>query len=650
MNKLLTGYCMKGTILNLDISEKDVRRVDPFLIKNLANITYQQYGDADSEYDLFLYNLVNAVEQYCMLYQQESGLVDSMKNSGGWYETDEGIVCEYVLWNHRLIQNKTDGQETDCSQYPRIISFVDENLKVKAFWFNPVTEEVKPITLTPTKTAEMNAEFAVFTLCVALTSTSNSLHNTPYDELKKELLKVATLPVATPQHNDAAVALCVDLQTCFTLSPNDTSSMGWFQEQIKQMIPVYSQKDLPDLEKVTFGDLYGVKILKGETQKVASYGGREHTLSKLYGKYNFDPKRVRTPEERAMIEAMKLRLSPDTEVSDICLDIATEIQASTSLNFKFRDYMLKGPTGTGKTTMCVTLGLLLDLPVVTFNCDPDTDQLALGLSIVPNAKQDDHVDITLEDYMSSMPDVTMFDFDPVASYKDITGEEKNDASASDCMKAMMAKWSDICSKQANGFRYVYSNIAKAMKNGWIIEVQEPTVIQRPGVLTSLNSLTDDCAKMDLANGETIKRHPDAIMIYTTNLNLEGCYEMNQSQKSRFAQRTIELPKDEEVVRRLMDSTGFKEVDTVRKMVAVYNAARNYALSREITDGAIDFRALQAWATANLIFPTRVYENGINQFIEKCTEDAGQKAMFVTNCLETQFKPQELQRATGKIRL
>ena len=57
---------MKGTILNLDISEKDVRRVDPFLIKNLANITYQQYGDADSEYDLFLYNLVNAVEQYCM--------------------------------------------------------------------------------------------------------------------------------------------------------------------------------------------------------------------------------------------------------------------------------------------------------------------------------------------------------------------------------------------------------------------------------------------------------------------------------------------------------------------------------------------------------------------------------------------------------
>lgn len=126
--------------------------------------------------------------------------------------------------------------------------------------------------------------------------------------------------------------------------------------------------------------------------------------------------------------------------------------------------------------------------------------------------------------------------------------------------------------------------------------------------------------------------------------------MNQSQKSRFAQRTIELPKDEEVVRRLMDSTGFKEVDTVRKMVAVYNAARNYALSREITDGAIDFRALQAWATANLIFPTRVYENGINQFIEKCTEDAGQKAMFVTNCLETQFKPQELQQATGKIRL
>lgn len=63
--------------------------------------------------------------------------------------------------------------------------------------------------------------------------------------------------------------------------------------------------------------------------------------------------------------------------------------------------------------------------------------------------------------------------------------------------------------------------------------QEVAMIEKPGTLTRLNALFDDDAKTDLLNGEIIERHPDTVVIMTTNMDYIGCQMFNESVLSRM---------------------------------------------------------------------------------------------------------------------
>lgn len=632
MNKILVGNAMVGDPRNTLFNYEIIHNLDMGEVINEACKSLKKLGlnIPTRQFDFCYYNYLNPIEQLSLIYRNENGSDTNLTNSGGFFRKENMIICEYVL----IDKSKYKKSITyDCSCDTRVIISIDlSRWEWRGCVYNPINDVTTPFTPGVNGNSKINAEACIF----AYLALMHYINDNQYYQHLLDATNLCSLEGKESKRAFQSAVLAFELQYLMQCT---NSLIMEFCNVVKQAFPLLDTND--DIETdISFGDLYGYRksVLK-EVEETPN-AARIMCLKDLYGSYNFDKARVRTDEERAIIEEMKARIDPDTEVPSMVLDIATEIQKSTNLNFKFRDYMLKGPTGTGKTTMCVMLGLLLDLPVLTFNCDPDTDQLALGLSIVPNAQEEGQKEITLDQFLDTLPDLDEITFDPEDSYLKITGESKANASASDCQREILLRWNKICAKQANGFRYVYSNIAKAMKNGWIIEVQEPTVIQRAGVLTALNSLTDDCAKMELANGETIHRHPDAIMIYTTNLNLEGCYEMNQSQKSRFAQRTVELPEEEIIVQRLMNATGYTDKETAIKMVRVYQSCYKFASSRAITDGAIDFRGLQAWATANMIFPDKIYQNGLNQFIEKCTDDQALKSQFVVDCLNIQFKPKE----------
>ena len=79
-----------------------------------------------------------------------------------------------------------------------------------------------------------------------------------------------------------------------------------------------------------------------------------------------------------------------------------------------------------------------------------------------------------------------------------------------------------------------SEIIKACRLPSVLEIQEPSMIEKPGTLTRLNSLFDDGAVTDLINGEKIKRNKDTIVIMTTNLDYVGCGNFNQSVLSRMS--------------------------------------------------------------------------------------------------------------------
>ena len=77
-------------------------------------------------------------------------------------------------------------------------------------------------------------------------------------------------------------------------------------------------------------------------------------------------------------------------------------------------------------------------------------------------------------------------------------------------------------------------------------IDEVTLPQNPGVVPALNPAMDATQSITLPTGEIVRRHPDCIFVGTTNLDLEGCRNLNQAWQDR-CQLIIHLPEPTEEV-------------------------------------------------------------------------------------------------------
>lgn len=157
------------------------------------------------------------------------------------------------------------------------------------------------------------------------------------------------------------------------------------------------------------------------------------------------------------------------------------------------------------------------------------------------------------------------------------------------------------SKNEKDFLLKESEIVKACREPSVIEIQEPAMIEKPGTLTRLNSLFDDGAVTDLVNGEQIRRNPDTIVIMTTNLDYVGCQNFNQSVLSRM---NLIQPKEalteEEMAKRAMKRTGFKNKELLSFMAATVCKIHEYLIEQDITDGVCGYRELENWVLSYMV--------------------------------------------------
>ena len=151
-----------------------------------------------------------------------------------------------------------------------------------------------------------------------------------------------------------------------------------------------------------------------------------------------------------------------------------------------------------------------------------------------------------------LPDLDDMDYDPAGVYQALTGVENLAATVQDCMSVVLEKVTEKVqalskrteNRQSSGQNYTYveTDFVKALKHGYLVEVQEPSTIIQPGVLVGLNSLLEQEGSITLPTGEIIRRHPDTVVIVTTNVSYEGCRSMNQSVVDRMSLvKDIELP-------------------------------------------------------------------------------------------------------------
>ena len=161
---------------------------------------------------------------------------------------------------------------------------------------------------------------------------------------------------------------------------------------------------------------------------------------------------------------------------------------------------------------------------------------------------------------------------------------------------------------------------------------------QPGVLVGLNSLLEQSGSITLPTGEIIQRHPDTVVVVTTNISYEGCRGLNQSVIDRMSLvEDIELPTPEVMTQRAMAITGSKDEYQVSQMVQVVIDMSEYMRKNGITDGSCGMRSLIDWIISAEITGD-AHKSALSTVISKATSDEEDREALKTTILEPIFAP------------
>ena len=372
-------------------------------------------------------------------------------------------------------------------------------------------------------------------------------------------------------------------------------------------------------------------------------------------------KRTFTPQETMLIPKLPEWYIIPKEVVDIC----KHAKATTGKSMQMRNFLLRGPAGTGKTMGAKAIAAGLGLPYMKYTCSANTEIFDFVGMIFPDSADGStgsaQLDAERETLMQmgginyanvsklmKLPDLDDMDYDPAGVYMALTGVENAAATSQDCMSIVLDRVTEkvrelsrtVEDKSSSGqtYRYVETDFIKALKHGYVIEIQEPSTIVQPGVLVGLNSLLEQSGSITLPTGEVIQRHPDAVVVVTTNTSYEGCRGMNQSVLDRMSLvRDVELPSPEVMAQRAMSVTGATDEYEVSKMVQVVNDLAEYCRKNSITDGSYGMRSLIDWIISSEITGD-VYESALYTIISKATADELDREALISTVLEPIFAP------------
>lgn len=385
----------------------------------------------------------------------------------------------------------------------------------------------------------------------------------------------------------------------------------------------------------------------------------EHT--DFVGKYPLTPGRTLSALELSLIPKLPEWYIIPPEVVDIC----KHAQKTTGRPMQMRNFLLRGPAGTGKTMGAKAIAAGLGLPYMKYTCSANTEIFDFTGMIFPETDAVSTGSLELDrerEILKSMggisyanvaklmllPDLDDMDYDPAGVYQALTGVENLAATVQDCMSVVLEKVTEKVqalskraeTRQSSGQNYTYveTDFVKALKHGYLVEVQEPSTIIQPGVLVGLNSLLEQEGSITLPTGEIIRRHPDTVVIVTTNVSYEGCRQMNQSVVDRMSLvKDIDLPEPEVMVQRAMSVTGCADEYLVSQMVQVVNDMADYCRKNSITDGACGMRSLIDWVISAEISGDP-YLSAKYTVISKATADEEDREALITTILDPMFAP------------
>lgn len=411
------------------------------------------------------------------------------------------------------------------------------------------------------------------------------------------------------------------------------------------------------VETVLCGEFHQLPILQQHTPEVTVKINKEDFI----GKYAIDSHRTFTEEEKRLMDGNVLDdyyIIGDTDV-EICMDI----QQTTGESMPFRTFTLVGPPGTGKSTMVKAVANGIAQPSVIYNCHPNTEIFDFVGQVMP--PDVDSADKAAFEFAAKIEELGGMNFKNIATvlklpsaddvmyvpedvYKDITGKARTESgkipNTSDALKVytafMTQQFNDslrklaVAAKSGSNFRYTETDFIKAVKNGWTVEIQEPTVILNEGVLVGLNSLLAE-GVITLPTGKVIERHRDNVVFFTTNVSLAGCRNMNQSLMDRSNEIFhVPMPSIDSMVNRAMSISGETDFEKVNEMAKIILDISDDLLKSGIDDGVCGMRSLVNWVIKSKYMDA--YKAGISTVVNKSSLDDEARDSIMKHLTESKF--------------
>lgn len=288
----------------------------------------------------------------------------------------------------------------------------------------------------------------------------------------------------------------------------------------------------------------------------------------MKGQWLLSPTRQLTEAEQSLIWK-----KPSTHIeSQAERRICAEVKRNWNNDeMKITNILLEGDAGSGKTQLAKALSAEFSLPYTKITCFADMDKSDVLGSILPVLPEDRH--------------------------------------------------------KANEVNYQFypSEIVRAYENGWLLEIQEPTVIRDAAVLMALNSALEPEGSINLPT-RIAHRHPDFIAVITTNRGYNGCRPLNEALRDRIHHaEKLDLPPKAVMVERALARTRVEDASTVSVLADIIITLDETARANAIK-GVAGMRSYLFWVDA-VAHGQRLRESMYYKVIYKITTEPSEIALL-----------------------
>lgn len=277
-------------------------------------------------------------------------------------------------------------------------------------------------------------------------------------------------------------------------------------------------------------------------------------------RYRLSPDRQLTEEEQALV----WRKPPSHAISEEERRICEEVKRNWNRGeMKIANILLEGDAGSGKTQLAKALSANFGLPYVKVTCFADmdkTDVIGAILPVIPPEQREKEPDEAIGG----------------------TGDRKERGEPDE--------------RNEVEYRFYPSEIVRAYRNGYVLEIQEPNVIRDASVLMALNSALEPDGSLNLPT-EIVRRHPDFIAVITANRGYAGTKPLNEALRDRIQHtEKMELPAKTVMIERAAAKTGYRDAGMLDALADAIMTLDRTARAHAIK-GVAGMRSYFYWADA-----------------------------------------------------